>query len=167
MQLINILVPYLVFFSMTLWDTYRYEMCDSTGFEYFVTHNFVIHFYWILFSSSLLSRPTFLLITVMHYYCRFQSPNNDIMYEIIGDDDSPDFFYINPNSGAITLLKSVLETDRNIYRVGIQISSENNLYTREKDALFMLCKSIQFNHYSFIRHSFIHQLIYCCLFAAC
>ena len=52
-----------------------------------------------------------------------QAPNNAIEFEIIGDEDAGDYFYINPTSGAISLLQSVLETNKNIYRVSVDIAS--------------------------------------------
>ena len=39
-----------------------------------------------------------------------QGPNSVITYEILGDDLALDFFRIDPNTGSITLQKSLLET---------------------------------------------------------
>ena len=49
----------------------------------------------------------------------FQKPNNEIEYSISGEGDSPQYFYIHPTQGHITLLKSVLETEKTLYRVTI------------------------------------------------
>ena len=46
-----------------------------------------------------------------------QAPNNVIGYAVSGEGDAAEYFYVHPTDGHITLLKSVLDTDRQLYRV--------------------------------------------------
>ena len=55
-----------------------------------------------------------------------QAPNNVIRYVITGDGESAKYFYINPATGEISLLQSVLETQQTVFRV----SSLNSNYYR-------------------------------------
>ena len=48
-----------------------------------------------------------------------QAPNNVIKYSIVGDGDAVGYFYVHPTEGRITLLRSVLDTGRSVYRVSI------------------------------------------------
>ena len=41
------------------------------------------------------------------------------MYSLIGDDDSTQFFQIDPNSGQIKLKASIADQVAELYRVGI------------------------------------------------
>lgn len=40
-----------------------------------------------------------------------------VRYSVVGDGDAVEYFYVHPTDGHITLLKSVLETGRSVYRV--------------------------------------------------
>lgn len=47
----------------------------------------------------------------------FQAPENTVRYEIVGENDAPNYFFINPLDGVITLLRSVQNTQTSFYRV--------------------------------------------------
>ncbi|GFN78435.1 protocadherin fat 4, partial [Plakobranchus ocellatus] len=47
------------------------------------------------------------------------SPDNVVGYTIVGDDRANEFFFINPNTGVVTLLKSVRDTNINLFRVRV------------------------------------------------
>ena len=40
-----------------------------------------------------------------------------VSYELKGDGEAPNYFYVDPESGTITLRESVLKTSDNVYRV--------------------------------------------------
>ncbi|XP_046579033.1 protocadherin Fat 4-like [Haliotis rubra] len=45
------------------------------------------------------------------------APENTIQYSIEGDDVAPEYFFINPNTGEITLLKPVENININLFRI--------------------------------------------------
>ncbi|RUS85645.1 hypothetical protein EGW08_006591, partial [Elysia chlorotica] len=45
------------------------------------------------------------------------APDNVVGYSIVGDDRAAEFFFINPNTGVVTLLKSVRDTNINLFRI--------------------------------------------------
>ncbi|KAL5018737.1 hypothetical protein ScPMuIL_004459 [Solemya velum] len=47
-------------------------------------------------------------------------PENVISYSIIGDNQAPEYFIINPQTGVIRLAKSVLQPAANFYRIQVQ-----------------------------------------------
>ena len=47
----------------------------------------------------------------------FQAPNNLIEYELAGEGNAPTYFYVDPETGEITLRESVLSTENTVYRV--------------------------------------------------
>jgi protocadherin Fat 4 len=51
-------------------------------------------------------------------------PNNVVEYSIAGDDKSPEYFYIHPTNGDITLLQAVRETNTQTYRVRVKASDK-------------------------------------------
>lgn len=55
-----------------------------------------------------------------------KAPNNEVEFYLAGDGDAPEYFYINPTGGEITLLQSVLETETTIYRVSVFRSNDHN-----------------------------------------
>ena len=48
-----------------------------------------------------------------------EAPNNEIEFEIDPEGEARTYFYINPESGEITVLKSILETSVNLYRIKV------------------------------------------------
>ncbi|KAJ8316548.1 hypothetical protein KUTeg_005899, partial [Tegillarca granosa] len=52
------------------------------------------------------------------------APNNVIRYSAIGDADAPNYFYVNPIDGRVTLLNSVLNTGRSGYSIIISRTTE-------------------------------------------
>ena len=66
------------------------------------------------------SSTTATLITLsftLFYNSLEQAPDNVVGYTIVGDDRASEFFFINPNTGVVTLLKSVKDTNINLFRV--------------------------------------------------
>ncbi|KAL5018742.1 hypothetical protein ScPMuIL_004464 [Solemya velum] len=57
------------------------------------------------------------------------APNNLISYSIIGNNDDPNFFFIDQESGVITLRKSVLNTGKNLYQLRVQASDKGGSNT--------------------------------------
>ncbi|KAJ8318063.1 hypothetical protein KUTeg_003154 [Tegillarca granosa] len=53
-----------------------------------------------------------------------EAPNNVIRYSAIGDADAPNYFYVNPIDGRVTLLNSVLNTGRSGYSIIISRTTE-------------------------------------------
>ncbi|XP_035826841.1 protocadherin Fat 4, partial [Aplysia californica] len=47
------------------------------------------------------------------------APNNEVVYSIVGDDRASEFFFVNPNTGEITLLKSVQDVNINLFRIRV------------------------------------------------
>ncbi len=46
-----------------------------------------------------------------------EAPNNEVQYVLMGEGDAPTVFYVDPESGEITLRESVLDSQTTIYRV--------------------------------------------------
>ncbi|KAK3089813.1 hypothetical protein FSP39_006721 [Pinctada imbricata] len=49
-----------------------------------------------------------------------EAPNNVVRYDVIGENDAPTYFYVNPVDGTITLLRSVLNTGASGYRLRVR-----------------------------------------------
>ena len=53
-----------------------------------------------------------------------EAPNNVVRYHIADDTSAHQFFFINPNSGEISLLASVLDTEETVYRIKVVASDQ-------------------------------------------
>ena len=48
-----------------------------------------------------------------------QAPYNTVTYSIIGDDDAPNYFSINPASGVISVVRALTDDSASSYRVSV------------------------------------------------
>ena len=61
-------------------------------------------------------------------YRSSQAPNNVVTYAIIGEGEAPNYFYINPTTGDITLLQSVASFEGQRQRVSPCFSTSRTRY---------------------------------------
>ena len=64
-----------------------------------------------------------------------QSPENTVTYSIEGDSTAPNYFFVNPNTGVVTLLVSVDNLNVNLFRVTL-------FWVWSKRPLFNKCISL-------------------------
>ena len=48
-----------------------------------------------------------------------QAPYNTVTYSIIGDDEAPNYFSINPASGVISVVRALTDDSASSYRVSV------------------------------------------------
>ena len=80
-----------------------------------------LFFLTLFFFSFFLSLLLFVYFVCSYFifllYDILQAPNNEIEYRINGDVEAQTFFYINPVSGDITLVKSLLQYQHRTMKV--------------------------------------------------